>query len=261
MQNNALKNVKPPSPLLLVTELVRGAFNFGTYFASLPLTPFLPKGDGHIVMVFPGFLTNDSVTLPLRYFLQSNGYDPKPWELGRNYANYEELEGKMLNIIKRHAEESGKKISLIGWSAGGIFARALANEVPQYIRQVITLGSPFRGVKNKNNLQFLTEIITGKKNEDIEQVIIERSAGEIKVPNTAIYTRLDGIVAWQTCLNETENHTSENVEVFASHVGLGFDPMTLVCIADRLSQPEDEWRPFKTSTVGKLFYSYPWNKK
>ncbi|TAE76039.1 MAG: alpha/beta hydrolase [Bacteroidetes bacterium] len=255
-----LQNIKAPSPLLLVTELVRGAINFGTYFASLPLSPFLPKGDGHIVMVLPGFLTNDSVTVPLRYFLKSNGYTPKPWELGRNYANYEEIEEKMLNMIKRYAEESGQKISLIGWSAGGIFARALANEVPECVRQVITLGSPFRGVVGKNNLQFLTEVITGKKNEDIENVILERSAGALKVSNTSIYTRLDGIVAWQACLNEIEDHTSENVEVFASHIGLGFDPMTLVCIADRLAQPEDEWRPFKTTTVGKMFYSYPWNK-
>lgn len=255
-----LHNVKAPSPLLLATELLRGAFNFGTYFASLPLSPFLPKGDGHIVMVLPGFLTNDSVTAPLRFFLKSNGYTPKPWELGRNYANYEDIEDKMLNMVKRYAEESGQKISLIGWSAGGIFSRALAKEVPEYVRQVVTLGSPFRGVAGKTNLQFITEVITGKKNEEIEKVILERSAGGLKVPNTAIYSRLDGIVAWQSCMNEIEDYSAENVEVFASHVGLGFDPMTLVCIADRLAQQEEEWRPFKTTTVGKTFYSYPWNK-
>ncbi len=249
-----------PSPLLFVTELVRGAINLSTYLASFPLLSLVPRGDGHPVMVLPGFLTTDNTTYPLRYFLNFNGYEAKPWEAGVNLGNYEKLEGIIIDNLKKHYQKYNRKVSLVGWSAGGIFARVIANEFPDMVRQVITLGSPFMGIKDKTSIGTLTEIITGKDAEAMEHVILERASVPLKVPTTAIYTRLDGIVSWEMCKNPVENHTTENVEVFASHLGLGLDPMTLICIAERLSQPEDEWRPFKTTLLSKLFYQYPWNK-
>lgn len=253
-------NIQPPSSLLLLTEIGRGIFNLGTYLASLPLVNFTPRGDGHPVLVLPGFLTTDSTTAPLRYFLEWRNYKAQPWQLGRNLLTYEDLEKRLAEMIMRLAEEHNQKVSIVGWSAGGIFARAMAHQFPDYVRQVITLGSPFRGIEGKSNVEFMVEWVTGKDIAELEQVVLERASKTPLVPTTSIYTRLDGIVHWQTCIDAEDGHLNENIEVFASHVGLGFDPMTLLCVADRLAQPENAWKPFKETTVGKLFYTYPWNK-
>lgn len=250
---------QPPSSLLLLTELGRGIFNFGTYLATLPLIHFTARGDGHPVLVLPGFLTTDSTTAPLRYFLDWRNYKAEPWQLGRNLLSYDDLEKRLEDMILRLVEKHGRKISIVGWSAGGVFARAMAHKLPDHIRQVITLGSPFRGIEGKSNVEFMVEWITGKDISELEQVVLERASLIPPVPTTAIYTRLDGIVHWQACLDAEENAQNENVEVFASHVGLGFDPMTLLCVADRLAQPEGSWKRFKDTTVGKLFYTYPWH--
>jgi len=254
-------NIQPPSNLLLFTELGRGIFNLGTYFATLPLLNFMPCGDGHPVLVLPGFLTTDNTTLPMRYFLELRNYKAKPWELGRNMINYEELEKQLIDTVKRLADEHGQKVSIVGWSAGGIFARAIAHSLPEHVRQVITLGSPFRGIEGKSNLEFMMQWVTGKDISELDRVVLERAAAPPPVPSTAIYTRLDGIVHWQTCVDVEEDNQTENIEVFASHVGLGFDPMALLCVADRLGQPENNWKRFKDTTVGRIFYTYPWHTK
>jgi pimeloyl-ACP methyl ester carboxylesterase len=255
------RNIPAPSNLLLLTELGRGFLNLGTYFATMPLINFTPRGDGHPVLVLPGFLTNDNATIPLRYFLNWRNYNTQPWEMGRNLVNYEGLERKLEDRVKTLADKAGKKVSLVGWSAGGLFARALAHNLKDYVRQVITLGSPFQGIQDKSNVEFMLEWVTGKKVNELEDVILERASQLPPVPTTAVYTRLDGIVHWKTCIDYEETPTNENVEVFASHLGLGFDPMTLVCVADRLSQPEGKWKPLKETKLGQSFYNSSWQNK
>jgi pimeloyl-ACP methyl ester carboxylesterase len=252
------KNNVAPSNFLLLTELGRGLLNLGTYFATIPLVNFTPRGDGHPVLVIPGFLTSDNATMLLRYYLNWRNYDTYPWDLGRNLIHYEKLDKKLEENIKKIADKKGEKVSLVGWSAGGLFARAISHDIPDYVRQVITLGSPFQGIKDKSNVELAVSWVTGKNIEELESVIRQRASATPPVPSTAIYTRFDGIVHWKACIDSHENANTENVEVFASHLGLGFDPMTLVCIADRLSQPDGKWKPFKETKLGQTFYSYPW---
>jgi pimeloyl-ACP methyl ester carboxylesterase len=251
------EKIEAPSSLLLSTEVIRSVFSLGTYFAAFPLLQLSPKGDGHTVLVLPGFLTSDNATIPLRFFLQWRNYEAHPWNLGTNFVNYEALEHKLEHLVKALAERSKQKISLIGWSAGGVFARAIAHSLPEYVRQVITLGSPFNGIKDKSNVEIVFEIVTGKKPKDIDEIILERASQAPLVPSTAIYSKLDGIVAWQSCIDAIEDNHTENVEVWASHLSLGFDAQTLACIADRLAQPEGEWTPFKYTALGKMFYQLP----
>ena len=248
------KKPTPPSLFLFGTEVTRGFLNLGTYITTFPLLQLTPKGDGHPVLVLPGFLTSDYSTMPLRYFLSSRNYQAKPWELGRNFANHTILENKLEDLVKKLSNDYGQKISIIGWSAGGLFARALGHTLPENIRQIITLGSPFKGVKNKSNLELVMKVITGQHPEHADAMILEKSATPPPVPSTAIYTKLDGVVSWETCLDDQTDELTENVEVFSSHLGLGFDPMVLVCIADRLAQPESKWQKFSHTTVGKMFY-------
>ena len=114
---------------------------------------------------------------------------------------------------------------------------------------MITLGSPFANEPKASNAWRLYEALSGRSADDWP----EREAMKLPppVPSTAIYTRSDGIVAWQGCL-EQEIPTTQNIEVEGSHSGLGHNPVVLYAIADRLALPEDEWRPFDRSGLRRL---------
>ncbi len=249
---------KSPSMLLLSTELARTGLGLGAYFASFPLLQMTTMGDGHPVLVLPGFLTNDWVTTPLRTFLQSRNYDAKPWELGNNLAHYDVLEQQLNHIVRDLAAVYDRKVSVIGWSAGGIFARALGHTAADSVRQVITLGSPFRGIKDKTNIEGILGWVTGKHPANIDRVILERASEPPPVPSTAIYTKMDGVVYWDSCRDKHSDDRTENVEVMASHLDLGFNPMSLYCIADRLAQPEGEWKPYQAPLWSQWLTAFPW---
>ena len=202
-------------PLLMALEAPRAAFEAQTLVPAWPLLSLAPRGDGHGVLVLPGFMASDRSTRVLRRFLLDRGYAAHGWGLGRNLGTEDglgsRLRARLLELSLRH----GGRLSLVGWSLGGVFARELAKRLPERVRQVITLASPFGGP----------------------------AAAPPPVPSTAIYTRSDGIVAWQAC-REPEGAQTENLEIVGSHCGLGFHPLALYAIADRLAQPLGDWKPF-----------------
>jgi pimeloyl-ACP methyl ester carboxylesterase len=158
--------------------------------------------------------------------------------------------------IKRLRRESGRKVSLIGWSLGGVYAREMAKEVPEDIRCVITLGTPFRGSPRATNAWRVYEWASGETVDTVNREEIERSP---PVPTTSIFSRTDGVVAWQ-CSVEREARQVENIEVEASHIGLGVHPAVLYAIADRLAQPEGAWQRFDRDggcLLRQLFYKDP----
>lgn len=240
--------IEKPSELLLLLE-GRTFFEMGLYFATMPyLTGFstFPKGDGHPVLVLPGFMASDTSTVILRSFLTQLNYKAISWKLGRNLADFDEKEGLMLERVRWLYKRYEKKVSLIGWSLGGVYAREIARELPDMVRQVITLGSPFAGIGEESNANWVYEWISGKKTSDIDPDLKQRTLMPPPVPTTAFYTKTDGIVNWKTCLEQTEGPITENIEVFGSHCGLGHNPMVLTMIAERLAQKEGEWKRMKT---------------
>jgi pimeloyl-ACP methyl ester carboxylesterase len=197
-------------------------------------------------MVFPGLSANDVSTVPLRYFLQSLDYSPWGWEQGFNFGPRAGVLDEAKNRLQRTFESTGRKVSLIGWSLGGIYARELAKEMPEMVRGVITLGTPFSGSHKSTNAWRIYELASGRK--------IEREAasydlpGAPPVPTTSIYSRSDGVVAWKASIQKADanNPDTENIEVLASHIGLGFNPSAWWALADRLAQPEGLWQSFKS---------------
>ena len=206
----------------------------------------LPRGDGHPVMVLPGWMTSDASTVPLRGLLKDLGYAVHGWGLGRNLMASEEMERKLADRVDALTDRYGRKISLIGWSAGGVYARVIAHQMESSIRQVITLGSPFRGVKGATNVEWLYEWVTGESIDDADRQIRQRAATPPPVPATSIYSKGDGIMHWEACRDAEEGHLRQNIEVSGSHTGLGHNPAVLKCIADRLALREGEWRPYET---------------
>ena len=245
--------VPPPSRLLQLLE-GRALWELGATVSMWPWLSMAPKGDGHPVLVLPGLVASDLSTRVLRRYLRERGYRVHGWGLGRNFGLREGIEEKMFERLATLHARYGRKVSIVGWSLGGLYARVLAKQKPELVRDVITLGSPFAGSPRSTNAWKVYEWASGQHVDDAEAQA--RLAGRLQVPATSIYSRTDGIVAWPASIDE-ESVISENIEVVASHLGLGVHPAVLYAIADRLAQPEGEWKPFDRSGLRAIVYPKP----
>jgi dienelactone hydrolase len=248
--------ISPPGALRLALEL-RMPFEFGASLAALPfLYTMLPRGDGHAAVVFPGLAASDTSTAPLRRFLSDRGYDAQAWEQGRNLGPGRGVLENCFEKVRALHKSTGRKVSLIGWSLGGIYARETAKVLPECTRQVITLGTPFVGSPRSTNAWRIYEMVSG---EDAHKRSKEFNlSAPPPCPTTSIYSRTDGIVSWQCSIQApSRNRETENIEVDASHVGLGVNPAVLYAVSDRLSQKEGEWAPFDRSGLRSLFFKAP----
>ena len=238
-----------PGNQLLLTESARATFELGATGAMLPLLRRAPRGDGHSVLVLPGFMASDNSTRTLRWYLRDLGYRAHAWRLGVNVGPTDRiLDGmdRRIEALAADARSEGQPISIIGWSLGGIYARIMAREHPDAIRQVITLGSPF-GLEDReaSNASTLYNMLSTFHSPRVDQLTSpEEGRGEMTVPTTAIYTKGDGIVPWGSCI-DTPRDNAENVRVLGSHCGLGHNPRALLVIADRLAQPVGSWKPYR----------------
>jgi len=243
-------DVQAPAPWLILLE-ARALWEYAAMLAALPWLKRLPAGDGHPVIVFPGLGAADMTTAPLRGLLESLGYSTYPWQQGFNFGpRHGVLEG-CRQLLRRTAERHGEKASLVGWSLGGVYAREMAKELPQLTRCVITLGTPFAGHPRATHAWRFYQMVSGQNVHDPE--LIEQIRGTPPVPTTSIYSKTDGVVAWQCSINEAAPRT-ENIEVHASHIGMGMNPLALYAIADRLRQQPARWKPFDANGARRWFY-------
>jgi pimeloyl-ACP methyl ester carboxylesterase len=239
----------PPAWWKVALE-ARAPWELAALVASLPWLRKLPAGDGHPVIVFPGLGVGDFSTLPLRRFLLARGYDARPWHQGFNFGPRSGVLAGCMEQLRGLHREHGQQVSLIGWSLGGIYARELAKEVPELVRCVITLGSPFAGHPRATNAWRLFELVSGQSAHDPQ--IIDTIRTTPSVPTTSLYSRTDGIVAWPCSLNPRSSK-SENIEIAASHMGMAMNPVALYAVADRLAQDPDHWQPFAPQGVPAWF--------
>jgi len=242
--------VQAPAPWLILLE-ARAPWEYAAMLAALPWLKRLPAGDGHPVIVFPGLGAADLTTAPLRGLLESLGYSTYPWQQGFNFGPREGVLDGCRSLVRRTAERHGTKVSLVGWSLGGVYAREMAKELPKLARCVITLGTPFAGHPRTTNAWRFYELVSGQSVHDSE--LLEQIRGLPSVPTTSIYTKTDGVVAWQSCINESAPH-AENIEVHASHVGMGLNPLALYAIADRLRQDPAHWKRFDARGARRWFF-------
>ncbi len=251
---NDRHDARPPSIFWTLME-GRAVFELGSFYYLRLFMRYLPKGDGHPVIVLPGFVASDMSTRPLRAVLKDLGYPAYGWGLGRNLKFNDEREAAMKALLYRVYDEHRKKVSIIGWSLGGVFARELAKVSPDKVRSVISLGSPITQHRNYSNARSLYDAINGAPEEHRARQLSQLGVAP-PVPTTSIFTKTDGIVAWQGSLQRREHghDRTENIEVPASHVGLGVNPIVIYAIADRLAQAEEDWKPFEHEGLRKVFF-------
>jgi predicted alpha/beta hydrolase family esterase len=204
-------------------------------------------GDGHPVVVYPGLGAGAMTTAQLRHFLHRAGYAVNDWGGGVNIGHEGDfddwLAGLVGNVHALQARHEGRRVSLVGWSLGGIFAREIAKRAPEAVRTVITLATPFASLGGGNHAGTLYKLLNG----DVSRITPELEARLRQappVPTTSVYSKSDGIVSWRGCI-EKRSPLAESVEVDASHLGMVNHPEVLRIVADRLAQPEGQWKALR----------------
>jgi len=220
---------RPPSLGLFLAE-ARVASEIVSFLRGARRLDHLPAGDGHPVLFIPGFGADEKLMRPLRSAVSRLGYAAHDWGQGRNLGMRSEIRNALAEKLESIASSSGRKVSIVGWSLGGVFARELARAMSQHVRGVITLGSPINRRPDANNMMTLFRFANGGRAPRVDREGFEKRRIAPPVPCTAIYSRRDGIVAWEACMEEPASNT-RNVEVRGSHFGLVVNLEVLAVIA------------------------------
>ncbi len=191
-----------------------------------------PKGNQEPVMFVPGLKANDVSNLPLRSYLNRRNFQTFGWDLGTNNGD---VEGQLPSVVERVEaifERTGQPVNMVGWSLGGVLSREVARDRPELVAQVITYGTPVVGGPLYTTV---SGVYSPEERIAIAATIEERNKIPINVPITAMYSKNDGIVSWQACI-DTFSADVENIEIKSSHVGMGIDPDVWEIVAARLSR-------------------------
>lgn len=222
---------------------------------SLPILAWTGRGDGHPVLVLPGFTSSDTATWYLRAVLRTKGHAVHGWGLGTNVGPHPRVVRGIQRRLLQLADAYGRAVSIVGWSLGGVYARELARAYPEHVRAVVTLASPFRlRDEDRSTAEALYRRLGPRRDPFPGRLSAEHDREPLIVPTTSIYTRTDGVVRWHSCIDSV-GPISENVEVRGTHSGLGVNAAALLTVADRLAQPEATWRPFTPPRL--LVHLYP----
>lgn len=249
-------NRDAPALTLFLSEPGRAGAEMGLFLATRPLRTTLPTGDGHPVLLLPGLLADDATFLPMRQVLRSLGYRTHGWRLGRNIGPTFAAVRGMETRIDELADRYGRPVSLIGWSLGGVYARALARRKPEHVRQIITLGSPIRMAHRGQTRASGTFERFAHLHAEHPAYPLEHGLPPLDTPATSIYSRSDGIVHWTACL-DVPGPFAENIAVRSSHLGFGHHPAAIWAVADRLAQREHEWAPFRPPPLLRPLFPRP----
>ena len=252
----AAQTLSPPSRALMFLE-GRAISELGAFLGALPLLSLAPRGDGHPVLVLPGLVASDTSTRPLRSFLKSRGYAVSGWRQGRNLGLRHGVQNAMVDLVQELNDTHGRKVSLVGWSLGGLYARQLAKMMPERVRSVITLGSPFASGPKATNAWRVYEMASGRSAEEEDHRFGGALSATPPVPTTAIFSRTDGICAWQGCMEQDQRRPPRASRSRAAIAAWAIIRRRSIAVADRLAQPEGEWAPFDRSGWRGLVYPNP----
>jgi pimeloyl-ACP methyl ester carboxylesterase len=245
-------HVGPPSTLTSLME-PRALLEMALLPASLPLLMKAPRGDGHPVLLLPGFMAGENSLIALKLFLQRKGYDVHTWGLGRNMGFRSKHANALPQKIRYLHHITGRKVSLVGWSLGGVFSFYGAESSMDSVRSIITLGSPVSidavGNQSPATVKALYRLVGHRQGSSAHSLQPRakamRERRRLPIPTSCLYSLTDGVVPPQEATIDGDPSIHENIQVPGSHVGLGFNGIVLAIVADRLAEAENNWHPFE----------------
>lgn len=240
-----------PAPVPLWREVL-----VGVDWLSLRLSPVyygigVPRGDGAPVIIIPGFLGSDNYLIEMYYWLRRIGYKPYYSRIGQNSECPDVLNERLLATMNTAYEETGRKLHLVGHSLGGLLARSAAVQRPDQVAQVISLASPFRDIRVHPMILaaagFVRERIRSRSEKTRKPECYTggctcgfstslRAEPPKSVQRRAIYTETDGVVDWQSCI---EDDPKLNIKVDGTHAGLAFNPQVYRHVARLLASAKN----------------------
>jgi hypothetical protein len=250
-------------PLFNVLLETRSILEWISIFGIYPFIPKHKASKNKPVLLMPPYLGNDLSTTFVRNYLKSVGFKTYKWELGVNMINSKSLP-KLIEKLDEIFEKHQEKVSLVGWSGGGIFAKIIANRHPDKVEQLITIGSPVWGVKNmKTPVVRSLEFFRGRKLKERNDKFIKELEEIPDVPVTCIYTKTDGLLPWKHCMEaETLRKDIKNIEVFGSHCGMGANASVLLTVANSLNTNITGKKPKGITTkIESIFFPEFWEQK
>lgn len=238
----ALNSILEPRALLEIALLP----------ASWPLLLAAPRGDGHPVLLLPGFLADEKSLIALKLFLRRKGYDVHTWGLGRNLGFRSKHASALPQKIRYLHHITGRKVSLVGWSLGGVFSLYGAESTLECVRSIVTLGSPVSvdaaGSQSPSAIRALYRLVSHRLGAAAHvmqpRAKTLREQRRLEIPTSCLYSLGDGVVPPQEATIDGDPAFHENIRVPGSHLGLGFNGIVLAIVADRLAQAEGAWQPF-----------------
>jgi pimeloyl-ACP methyl ester carboxylesterase len=255
-------STSPAAPRALYTLIEgRGALEAAMLPALYPFLCNTPEGDGHPVLLVPGFTAGDSAMFGLRTFLRSRGYHVQTWGLGQNTGFKLKFSQALVQKVRFMHHRHQRKVSIVGWSLGGVYAFHTAHQAPECVRSVVSLGSPMRFLVNAFEPPLLVKAIYRYLAHPMGPAVhLAHVRAKVlrappPVPSTCLFSMTDGVVPPEAArIDDSDDDEHENIWVPGSHVGLGFNAVVMWILADRLAQPEGQWRPFRPQGLaGKLY--------
>ncbi len=248
MRSTASLEICRPPLSLLGTEPWRAALEFlALKVNGVKPRKMVPAGDGHPVIIYPGLATDSSAIAPLREYCESLGYKTLDWGRGFNTGPKGDVDHWLQELAAHTNQILGDhqgKATLIGWSLGGLYAREVGKLLAPKVRQVITIGTPFNAEADHTNVGWLFRLLNGSS-AAIDPLLSQRLRTPPPMPTTSIYSRSDGIVAWETCRHPKPARQVQDIEINGSHIGMGWNPEVLQIVGDRLGQIPAQWQPYR----------------
>ena len=244
MKPLAVSAAQRPSLALLGAEPFRAAMELTSHMFARSATA--KPGDGHAVVIFPGLGASGGSVAPLREHCRALGYDAFDWGQGFNTGPQGDLDAWLHDLKAQVVDRLGghsRPATLIGWSLGGLYAREIGKLMSRQIRQVITIGTPFNAEADHTNVGWLFRLLSGSSSP-LDPALSRRLRTPPPLRTTSIYSRSDGVVAWQTCRHDKQSRLVHDIEVDGSHMGMGWNRDVLAAGADRLGQPPGPWRRY-----------------
>jgi pimeloyl-ACP methyl ester carboxylesterase len=185
-------------------------------------------------ILLPGFGAGPRAMRIMESFLRRRGHRVRDWGLGVNTGDARKLREKLKPVVKESIATHGEPVVLVGWSLGGYIAREYAREHPGEVRKVVTLGSPVIGGPRYTATaeRYRSQ---GHDLLEIERTVAQRYETPLRVPVAAIYSKRDGVVAWQACIDRWSPKV-RHIEVGETHIGLAFSPRVLAIIAEEIER-------------------------